>query len=452
MKRSGPAAFGNHSRKGLQKIEKTAGGFFERIIYYTNSLGKVVVSNPAPPPGPNAGQITDGRSLLFRVKWPKNTRRAMELKEILSEFKETAAHSLEYLRQWKSRTGGKILGCFCTNTPEELIHAAGFLPVRILSSPSPLSLSAKHLQSYSCSLVQSTLEAGLRGDLSFFEGAVFPHTCDSIQRLSDIWARNLPFAFHWDVVLPVKLHTESARTYLLRELARFRRGLEELAGSPVSEEDLAESIALFNRNRALFRKIYDLRSEDPALFSAVEFYSLALCAAFLPKEEANPKLQQLLDAAAFRKKPSSSGLRLFIAGSVCQHFPVFDLFDHGEVSVVGDDLCTGRRHFAEDAPESGNPLEALAARLLRRVPCPCKHNPEIDRAADFLQRIEEARARGVVFLLLKYCDPHAFDYPYLKEKLDQNKIPSLLLEIEPGSVPLGALDTRLKAFVETLGG
>jgi len=29
-----------------------------------------------------------------------------------------------------------------------------------------------------------------------------------------------------------------------------------------------------------------------------------------------------------------------------------------------------------------------------------------------------------VFLLLKFCDPHAFDYPYIKEMLDKENIPA----------------------------
>jgi len=50
----------------------------------------------------------------------------MQEKAILNEFKETAANSLDYLRNWKSRTGNRFLGYFCTNTPEELIHAPAF--------------------------------------------------------------------------------------------------------------------------------------------------------------------------------------------------------------------------------------------------------------------------------------------------------------------------------------
>jgi bzd-type benzoyl-CoA reductase N subunit len=376
----------------------------------------------------------------------------MQEKEILSEFKEAAENSLNYLRTWKSRTGTKILGYFCTNTPEEIIHAAGLLPVRILSSPSAISLASRHLQSYSCSLVQSSLEAALRGDLNFLDGTVFPHTCDSIQRLSDIWSENIRFSFHWDVVLPVKLHTESARAYLTQELARFRTGLEKFVGHPISDGELKDSISLFNRNRALLRELYRLRAAEPERFRAGEILSLVQCATFMPKEVFNPKLKALLEASRAPQRNAASKVRLFIAGSVCNYPQVFDLFDNSGAALVGDDLCLGWRYFSEDASLEGNPLEALTTRFVRRVPCPCKHNPELDRGDDLLRRVEETRAQGAIFLLLKFCDPHAFDYPYLKDRLAQKKIPSLLLEIEPGSMPLGALDTRLKAFIETLGG
>jgi benzoyl-CoA reductase subunit C len=376
----------------------------------------------------------------------------MDENAILNEFRETADNSADYLRNWKSRTGKRILGYFCTNTPEEIIHAAGLLPVRIMSSPASISLAARHLQSYSCSLVQNSLEAALRGDLNFLDGTVFPHTCDSIQRLSDIWSENIRFSFHWDVVLPVKLHTESARVYLLKELSRFRRGLEDFVGRPIADEDLRTSISLCNQTRALLRAFYRLRTAAPDRFTASQILSVVRCAAFMPKEEFNPKLQRLLEAPASMQTGSDRRVRLFVAGSVCNHAPVFDLFDGSGAALVGDDLCTGWRYFSADAPAAGDPLEALAARLTRRVPCPCKHNPELDRGDDLLERVAETRAQGVVFLLLKFCDPHAFDYPYLKERLAGKKIPSLLLEIEPGSMPLGAIDTRLKAFIETLGG
>jgi len=376
----------------------------------------------------------------------------MEKNPILKELKEIAEAPFSYLRNWKQKTGEKILGYFCTNTPEEMIRGAGLLPVRLLGSKESISLASRHLQSYSCSLVQSSLEGALKGELDFLDGTVFPHTCDSIQRLSDIWAENMPFPFHWDLVLPVKLHTESARAYLIQELRRFREGLQGFIGRAISDDDLRASIGLANENRSLLRECYRRRAENPGLFSGSEFFALVQTATFLPKEEHTAKLKELLAQPEGEKAFPPGRVRLFLAGSVCDQSPVLDLFENSGGSIVGDDLCTGWRYFAEDVSQEGDPLEALADRFIRRVPCPCKYNPGVDRAEDFIRRVAASHAQGVVFILLKFCDPHAFDYPYLKGKLDERKVPSLLLEIEPGGVPHGAVETRLEAFAETLGG
>ncbi len=376
----------------------------------------------------------------------------MEKSQIIPEFMEVAERPFLYLKNLKARTGQKILGYFCTNTPEEIIQAAGVLPVRILGSQGRISLAAQHLQSYSCSLVQSSLESALRGDLQFLDGTLFPHTCDSIQRLSDIWEENLPFPFHWNLVLPVKLHTESARTYLVQELNRFRAALRGFTGCPIGDEDLHTSFALANAKRSLLRKLYAIKNRNTALFSAVEFAAVVQTAMVSPQEEYNILLQKLLSWAEQPHPPAQERVRLFVAGSICESLSWFDLFDASGVSIVGDDLCTGWRYFSDDVSITGNPMEALADRMIRKVPCPCKYHPDLDRGTDLVHRVEKSNAQGVVFLLLKFCDPHGFDYPYLKRRLAERNIPTLLLEIEPGGMPQGGVDTRMEAFVETLGG
>jgi bzd-type benzoyl-CoA reductase N subunit len=377
--------------------------------------------------------------------------RNMDEQKPLEELKELAADPSSYLKNWRAGTGKKILGYFCTNTPEEMIHAAGLLPVRILSSRDTISLAARHLQSYSCSLVQSSLESALRGELSFLHGTVFPHTCDSIQRLSDIWAENFGFSFHWDLVLPVKLHTESARAYLIHELGRFREGVEGFVGHSISDTDFRETFRLFNENRSYLKAISRFQIRHPGRISAADFYALIKTANFMAKEEHNARLKEFVLHLGNGTPAWGERARLFLVGSVCDQPQIYGLIDSCGASLVGDDLCTGWRYFAEDLSLEGDPMEALADRLIRKVPCPCKFNPEIDRGERLLQRVKAAGTQGVVFLLLKFCDPHAFDYPYLKEKLDQEKIPNLLLEIEPGGLPIGAMETRLRAFVETLG-
>jgi len=67
-----------------------------------------------------------------------------------------------------------------------------------------------------------------------------------------------------------------------------------------------------------------------------------------------------------------------------------------------------------------------------------------------IKLVKEQNARGVIFLLLKFCDPHAFDYPYIKKSLDEAGIPVMLMEIDDPLPAEGQLKTRFEAFLEML--
>ncbi len=67
-----------------------------------------------------------------------------------------------------------------------------------------------------------------------------------------------------------------------------------------------------------------------------------------------------------------------------------------------------------------------------------------------IEMVRNNDARGVIFLLLKFCDPHYFDYPYIKGFLDREDIPSILLEIEDQLPSEGQLMTRFETFIHML--
>ena len=181
------------------------------------------------------------------------------------ELREAIAQPSVYAGRLKDDTGKKVVGYVCSYLPEELILAAGAHPLRLLGTKENIHLADSHLQSYCCSLVRGILEEALSGKNDFLDGMVFPHTCDSIQRLSDIWRMNIPCGFHLDCVLPVKLDTESARDYMFDVLAKFRRDLEEKLEMRIAESELKKAIALTNAIRRRLKEIYALRCRFPAL-------------------------------------------------------------------------------------------------------------------------------------------------------------------------------------------
>lgn len=357
-----------------------------------------------------------------------------------------------YLQSIKNQSGKKIVGTVCSYAPEELIHAAGALPVRLFGSDAAGSHADLHLQSYCCSLVRGILGDALAGRLNLLDGMVFPHTCDTIQRLSDVWRINLPQTFHSDVVLPVKLDTPSARQYLMDVLSKFVQELGVKLGHPVSDADLARSVTLFNAIRARLQRLDDLRRSYPSLLTGHDYHTIVRAAMIMEREAFLDVVSEIIagleENAPAQKAPNAK--RLVLSGGICSHPDIYDVIENAGGVVVGDDLCTGSRYFDGIADENLPALAALVKRVVERAVCPAKHAGLTGRADRLIRTVRNGRADGVVFLLLKFCDPHAFDYPYIKEALDREKIPSLLLEIEDQSQAGGQMETRLETFIQIL--
>jgi benzoyl-CoA reductase/2-hydroxyglutaryl-CoA dehydratase subunit BcrC/BadD/HgdB len=78
-----------------------------------------------------------------------------------------------------------------------------------------------------------------------------------------------------------------------------------------------------------------------------------------------------------------------------------------------------------------------------------KHDPANPRAERLLRLLRTTGAQGVILVLPKFCDPHAFDHVLLARALDEAGVPHLLIETEV-TTPTGQLRTRLQAFIEML--
>jgi len=246
----------------------------------------------------------------------------------LSEFKQAVSSPFDYIRQLKKDSGKKIVGYVCSYTPEEIILAAGAHPVRIFGTKESISLADFHFQSYCCSVVRGIMEEGLSGRADGLDGMVFPHTCDSIQRLSDIWRMNISFGFHLDLILPVKLDTESARDYMIDVLNKFRNDIGIALQADVTDEALQKAITTMNSIRKSIRSIYEIRSLNPRLMSGEELYTLVRTSMIMDRERAaglltetvaelQAKAGEVIEAAPFK--------RIILAGGICNHPDIYPM-------------------------------------------------------------------------------------------------------------------------------
>ena len=368
--------------------------------------------------------------------------------DCLQLWREPYPH-LAALRQ----EGEKPMAVFCSYTPEEILHAAGLTPVRLMGSVRTITHADAHLQAYCCSLARTDLDMALAGELDFLEGAVFVQTCDTMMRLSDIWRRNTRFPFHGDLVLPIRMGEDVSLPFLEEEVRRFRRSVEEFTGEEIPGDALAESILIYNRNRRLVGRLYQLRTTSPGVIDGLSATAVVTAGFWMRREKHNQMLHELLEGLDTGKAQADGKTPLFLSGSTCTTPDIIELIAELEADVVDDDLCSGRRYFDNFVDEADSPEEALARRMWGRINCPAKRQCVEDRIENLLRQVEDSGAKGVVFFLQSFCEPHLFDLPYVRKRLQEElDVPSLVLETELQSFSRGQLRTRLQAFIETIAG
>ena len=159
------------------------------------------------------------------------------------------------VKRWREQ-GGRVVGHFQVYFPEEIVHAAGLLPVKLRGAPVEPTRADSHFGSYLCSILKTSLEIVLEGRLELDMFVSHP-ICDAARNLAAIWGRN--FAYPCQILyLPQNPNSAHSAAYLAHEYGRLKRVVEGVAGRAVTDDDLRRSIAVCIVNRRLLRELYDL--------------------------------------------------------------------------------------------------------------------------------------------------------------------------------------------------
>ena len=135
----------------------------------------------------------------------------------------------------------------------------------------------------------------------------------------------------------------------------------------------------------------------------------------MPREYYLDLLKSLLNLLTQGNPELSDLPKLFVEGSICIAPQLYNIIEELNGIIIDENLCTGSRLFERSIKCDSDPIKGIAESLIKGIHCPCKYNPHVDRGDYLLQRVIDSRADGAIFYLHKFCEPHFFDYPYLKK-------------------------------------
>ncbi len=340
------------------------------------------------------------------------------------------------------------IGYFCTYTPIEVIHAAGFTPIRITGDAGAVEKAYAHMPDFICPFMKRALEKALNGKYDFLSGVVQGYSCDAACGAVNIWRDAIGGGIYHTLPLPYNSNPE-ARAFYKSALNEVVEKLNALGGS-FSESKLDSSLGLYTEIRNILLDFYERSFKGDLPLSTQQMLTLIEAGAVSSPEAYLDMLKALKTHLRNANAEKKQDIPVMISGSLVEDPTIIEMIESSGGRIVADDLCNGYRQLVPAAADGGSPVDRLINRYIQRMPCPARSRAE-DRLAPLIELMQKSGAKAMILIIQKFCTPHLSDYPSLLKAFKEKGWPVLLLELDESWQPGGQIKTRLESFFEMVG-
>ncbi|MEA4895712.1 MAG: 2-hydroxyacyl-CoA dehydratase family protein [Oscillospiraceae bacterium] len=370
----------------------------------------------------------------------------MDYKKLLD-----AKISKESVGAWRS-AGNKALGVVCCHVPQEILHAAGVLPVRLRATGcEDYSEAEVWMSSFSCSFAKSILQYFIDGVYEL-DGLIASDGCMQAVRIYDNWKAYSGKIGKEQTIIEIgapRMSSATTKAYYREELIILADELEKLTGKKLTEEKLLRSIDLYNEARRLVKQVLELQKAEHPVITGAEALTITLAETNMPIEEYIELLKAFLADVPNMTPVSGIRARLMIIGSALDNPAYIKAIEDKGGLVVADTLCLGSMTFNDELKvDKSDILGSIAGYYLDRIVCPrmidnrdALHRLIVGRALDY-------KVDGLLYVKMQNCECWGGENTFLEPALRDAGIPVLYLEREEKLANLGQLEIRAEAFIE----
>lgn len=365
-----------------------------------------------------------------------------------------AALALKNLKE----EGQKIVGMYCVYAPQEIILAAGAVPVSLCATKEePIADGEKVLPRNFCPLIKSSYGFAVTDKCPFFYFAdvvIGETTCDGKKKMFELMSEFKPLHV---MSLPAGYTTEADKAYWLASVEKMKTYIETELGTTVTDEQLRDAIRLLNEERQVMQELAACMKLDPVPMMGQDLLKVLWARNFVfDRTELVDKvrllIQELKEAGQKGQGPFPQGAKRIIVTGVPTGIgaeKVIKIIEEAGAAVVYLDNCSGMKQYVTLVDETKPAMEAIAEKYLL-TPCSCM-SPNTIRMERMDEIIEEFRADGVVDIVWQACHTYNVESRVLKEHLQKKSgIPFLQIETDYSQGDVEQIRTRVQAFLEML--
>lgn len=367
----------------------------------------------------------------------------------------------------KRDNGRKVIGTYCIMVPEELIYAAGAVPVRLCGGSYETSLAGDELVPRdTCPVVKSSIGFTSLDLISLYgmcDAVIIPTTCDAKRKMGEELSKLTEV---WMIEVPHIKDSEGSRRQWLQQMYILKKNIEKFTGKKfmkrkIGRKALDSSIRMIGAAQYQARRLYDLRkSTSPVIFGreamlAINAYSYVEADKWT---EAMSALNDELESRASKDRSAAcnNAPRILIAGCppIFPNWKIPLLIEEMGAVIVADESCMGNRYLYDPVALTENSMTDMMVGLAARyiMPCVCpSFAPNEDRLFRLLQMTEEFAVEGIIYHVLKGCVIYDFELVRVEKMMKERDIPLLRIETDYSPEDIEQLRTRIEAFVEMIG-
>jgi len=316
----------------------------------------------------------------------------------------------------KAAAGMPVAGMTSNTVPWELLRAAGYFPLMLNPGPRPVPQADRWMEDGVFSdRIRGIFDGIASGAWPFLKLVVIPRTSEQEHKLflylREVARQGLATGIP-EVYLYNLLHARSAEAeqYGLERTGELKKYLRA--------DGLAGAVQESNNARRAVRALLDLRRNcAPRLNGTV---ALALIGAMYFMDRAEYAGLALKAGGELSNAEPLHGPRILIKGSQLHHPRLHRSIESQGAVVVAEDDWWGSRTMTEEIPEEGNLLREIFQTYYWNAP-----SPRDGSDAWFMST--SAGVDGVVFYLPPEDDVLGWDYPRLRQALNERSTPHLMV-------------------------
>ncbi len=347
--------------------------------------------------------------------------------------------------------GKKVVGVMPYFCPEELVYAAGMLPFGLWGAEMQANESKRYYPAFICSILHTTLEMGLRGQLNDLAAIMIPISCDSLKGMGANWQYGVKSVPVINVAYAQNRRIAAGVDFTLSQLRKIKAQLEEISGSAITDEAIAGAIEVYNANRAAVLAFTKAAGAHPGAVSPVERSAAIKAGYFMDRAEHTELLKSLTAQLEALPEEKWKGLRVVTSGIIADSPELLKIFAENGIAIVADQIAHESVDARYPTPVTAEPMLGMAQRYGNIEGCSVLYDPGKQRGVQLTELARENGADGIIWVMTKFCDPEEYDYVPVKRMLDAAGIPLLAIETDQQMVNFEQARSAVEAFVEVNG-